>query len=214
MQLILFGAPGVGKGTQAKVLSSHFNIPHISTGDILREAANNGTPLGIKAREIMNAGELVPDEIMIGIIRDTLQEQRCENGFILDGFPRTIAQAEALSYLFEQLNITGVKLLYIKASDDEIIRRLTSRGACKVCGTIVSYAELGNDNHCPKCGAKDSFYTRKDDSEEVIKNRIKVFKNNTYPVLDYYQKRKTIIEIDGTKNIEEVSAEILNLLES
>lgn len=214
MQLIIFGAPGVGKGTQAKVLSSHFNIPHISTGDILREAANNGTSLGIKAREIMNAGELVPDEIMIGIIRDTLQEKRCENGFILDGFPRTIAQAEALSYLFEQLNITGVKLLYIKASDDEIIRRLTSRGACKVCGTIVSYAELGSNKNCPKCGAKDSFYTRKDDSEEVIKNRIKVFKNNTYPVLNYYQKRKTIIEIDGTKNIEEVSAEILNLLES
>lgn len=202
----------MGKGTQAKVLSSHFDIPHISTGDILREAGNNGTELGLKAREIMNAGELVPDEIMIGIIRETLQDKSCDKGFILDGFPRTLAQAKALSILFEQLNIHDVKLLYIKADDDEIIRRVTSRGACKVCGTIVSYSELGNEKVCPKCGAKDSFYTRKDDSEEVIKNRIKIFKQNTFPVLEYYNGRKKIYEIDGAKNINDVSAEILNLL--
>lgn len=211
MQLILFGAPGVGKGTQAKVLSAHYDIPHISTGDILREAGDNGTALGLKAREIMNAGELVPDEMMIGIIRETLQEKRCENGFILDGFPRTIAQAEALSSLFDQLKIKDVKLLYIKADDEETIRRLTNRGACKVCGTIVSFSD-NESKVCPNCGAIDSFYKRKDDSEEVIINRIKIFKQNTFPVLEYYKGKKEVFEINGAEKREVVSNQIFELL--
>ena len=214
MRIILFGSPGVGKGTQAKILSNKFNIPHISTGDILRQAAEEKTPLGIKAREIMNRGELVPDDIMIGIIRDTFKSDTCKNGFILDGFPRTIAQAKELSNLFNELSINNEVFLAITADDDEMVRRLTNRRACKACNKIFIYDEIKNRKNCPNCGAENSFYQRSDDAEEVIRKRLRVYHSTTKPVLDFYEKNNKVIYIDGTGEIEEVTSNILNELQS
>jgi adenylate kinase len=213
MRIILFGSPGVGKGTQAKVLSEKFKIAHISTGDILRKAVGEKTPLGIKAKEIMNRGELVPDDIMIGIIKDTLSDPRCKNGFILDGFPRTVAQAEELDKLFNQLSIMDVKLLAIMADEDEIVRRLTNRRACSECKQIFNTDEVKGRDTCPNCGAKESFYQRDDDKEDVIRNRLKVFHSTTKPVLNHYGKKSEIIYIDGAAPVEKVSENIFTALE-
>jgi adenylate kinase len=212
MRIILFGSPGVGKGTQAKILSTKFNIPHISTGDILRSAIDNKTPLGLEAKKIMDKGELVPDKVMIGIIRDTLQEVRCKNGFILDGFPRTIAQSEALDNLLAELNMSEKKLIAITANEEEIIRRLTNRRACKACNHIFILSEIENTDTCPSCGTKNSFYQRSDDKEEVIRKRLEVFKNTTEPVLKYYEKKNNVIYINGIGSIEEVTHRILEKL--
>lgn len=213
MRLILFGAPGVGKGTQAKILSSKLNIPHISTGDILRQAVHDKTPLGIKAKEIMNAGELVSDDIMIGIIRDTLEQQRCKNGFILDGFPRTVAQAEAFDNLTGELNLKDIYLVNIIANNEEIVNRLTNRRACKSCDNIFTYDEVRDLNACPKCGAENSFYQRNDDKEEVIRKRLSVYEENTKPVLDFYGSKGFVVNADGIGKVEDVTAEILKGLE-
>lgn len=209
MYLILFGAPGVGKGTQAKILSQKFSIPHISTGDILREASKNGTPMGLEAKKIMNAGQLVPDEIMIEIIRETLAEERCKNGFILDGYPRTTAQAESLNRLFRKLNISDYALVCLNANDDEIVKRLTARRTCKSCGTIFSLSEIENAVNCPVCKAENSFYQRKDDSEEVIRTRLEVFQSSTKPVKNFYKNENKLIEINGLNSIEDVTNEII-----
>ncbi|MCK9425734.1 MAG: adenylate kinase [Ignavibacteriaceae bacterium] len=209
MYLILFGAPGVGKGTQAKILSQKFFIPHISTGDILREAAKNGSPMGLEAKKIMNAGQLVPDEIMVEIIRETLGQEQCKNGFILDGYPRTTAQAESLNKLFRKLNISDYALICLEANDDEIVKRLTARRACKSCGAIFSSSEIENDVHCPVCKAENSFYQRKDDTEEVIRTRLEVFQSSTKPVKNFYKNENKLLEINGLNSIEEVSSEII-----
>ena len=205
MRIILFGAPGVGKGTQAKILSSKLNIPHISTGDILRSAIDKKTPLGLEAKKIMDKGELVPDNIMAGIIRDTLKEERNKKGFILDGFPRTVAQAKELDNLFSELNMNQKKIVSITANEEEIIKRLTNRRACKSCKQIFSLDEIENSDSCPNCGAKDSFYQRSDDKEEVIKKRLEVFNSTTKPVLDYYSEKNKVIFVDGIGNVEEIS---------
>lgn len=213
MHLILFGAPGVGKGTQAKILSQKFSIPHISTGDILREAAKTGSEVGLEAKKIMNSGQLVPDEIMIEIIKETLRQERCINGFILDGYPRTTAQAESLNRLFLKMNISDFALICIEANDDEIVKRLTARRACKSCGNIFSLSEIEATLQCPICNSENSFYQRKDDAEEVIRTRLEVFKSATKPVKDLYKHENKLIEIDGLKSIEEVSTDIISGLE-
>ncbi len=213
MRLILFGAPGVGKGTQAKILSDKLNIPHISTGDILRQAVHDKTPLGIKAQKIMNAGELVSDDIMVGIIRDTIEQQRCKQGFILDGFPRTLAQAKAFDLLLHELNITNVYLINIFANNEEIVSRLTNRRACKTCSNIFTYSEVEGLVSCPKCGSPNSFYQREDDKEEVIRKRLRVYEENTKPVLEFYGDKGSVISADGIGRVELVTAEILKGLE-
>lgn len=213
MRLILFGSPGVGKGTQAKILSEKYNIPHISTGDILRKAVNEKTQLGLKAGTIMERGELVPDDLMIGLIKETLTSDFCTNGFILDGFPRTTIQAEALDKLFNELNINNVILLNITADEEEIVSRLSNRRACKVCGTIFVLKEIEGLNQCPKCGAEDSFYQRNDDTESVIRRRLNVFNENTKPVLGYYKSQGKAITINGIGSIDEVNNEIISTLE-
>lgn len=209
MQIILFGSPGVGKGTQAKLLSDQYNIPHISTGDILRKAVRDKTELGLKAAEIMNRGELVPDEIMIGIIKEVLKSDQCKNGFILDGFPRTTVQAEALDKLFNELGMNDVLLIHITADEEEIIRRLNGRRACKVCGNIFTLQEIEGLNKCPKCGAENSFYLRDDDKEDVIRKRLKVYETDTKPVLGYYKEKGKVVTINGLGTIEEVNKEII-----
>lgn len=213
MQLILFGPPGVGKGTQAKVLSSKYDIPHISTGDILREAVKNQTPLGKKAREIMQRGELVPDDIMIGIVKDTLNQPKCKNGFILDGFPRSIVQAKSLDKILEEFNFNEVHVINITADDQELIKRLTNRRACKSCGSIFIYDEIKDKNECPVCGTKNSFYLRNDDKEEVIKHRLEIYKSTTKPVLQFYKGQNKIIDIDGLQEINKVTKDIVSALQ-
>ncbi len=212
MRLILFGSPGVGKGTQAKIFSKNFNIPHISTGDILRKAVKDQTELGKKAGEIMANGQLVPDDLMIGLIKDVLTSGDCKNGFILDGFPRTINQAIALDKLFEQLKIDNVVLINIIADENEIIKRLNNRRACKVCGNIFALKDIEGLDTCPVCGAKNSFYLRNDDKEEVIKNRLQVFKTTTEPVLDYYNGKGRVITVNGFDTIENVNKKIVESL--
>jgi adenylate kinase len=214
MRLILFGAPGVGKGTQAKILASRLNIPHISTGDILREAVKEKTPLGIKANEIMSRGELVPDDIMIGIINDTLNQTRCKDGFILDGFPRTLTQAKEIEKLFIELRLENIFYVNLTANSDEIIKRLTNRRACKVCQSIFTLGEIEDKTLCPICNSSGSFYQRDDDKETVIRNRLEVFNNTTQPVLDYYERRGNLVTVDGLGAIDDVTASILISIEA
>jgi len=212
MRLLLFGAPGVGKGTQAKLLSSKFNIPHISTGDILRQAVKDQTELGRKAQEIMSKGDLVPDLIMIGIIKDRLAKADCENGFILDGFPRTTNQAVELDMLLDEMNLNEIKLINIYAYEEEIVKRLNSRRACKKCGHIFTLSQIENSDSCPDCNAKNSFYLRDDDKEEVIRKRMEIFRMNTEPVLNYYEKQGKVISINGLGSVEEVNNNLLKIL--
>jgi adenylate kinase len=214
MRLILFGGPGVGKGTQAKILSNKLNIPHISTGDILRQAVKDQSEMGKKAEEIMNRGDLVPDDIMIGIIRDRLNKPDSKKGFILDGFPRTEIQAVELDKLLEELNINQYTVVYINADEEELIKRLNYRRACKECGKIFSLEKIEGLDKCPNCGAEKSFYLRDDDKEDVIRNRLKVFKSSTIPVLNYYKEQGEVISVNGIGNIEQVTNSILKKLES
>ncbi len=209
MELILFGAPGVGKGTQAKILAEKNKLFHISTGDMLREAVKNETELGKTAKSIMEKGELVPDSIIAAIVREVLLSDKCKNGFILDGFPRTVEQAVILDSIFTELNLKDVKLVIVDAEDSILIDRISGRKLCKSCGFILSKGALLIDNKCPNCKSVDSFIKRKDDDEEVIKRRLKIYHETTKPVLDYFKGKLTEIVVDGTQEIENVTADIL-----
>ena len=213
MHLILFGAPGVGKGTQAKILSSKLDIPHISTGDILRTAVKAQTVLGIKAQKIMSTGELVSDEIMIEIIKDALSDPKCSKGFLLDGFPRTLAQATAIDELLKELNLMEkILVISLMTNEEELIVRLTNRRACSQCQEIFNYKDIKDKNVCPNCGAVKSFYHRSDDQEEVIRHRFEIFHLVTLPLLEHYEKMGKVIYIDGSQPIEKVTEDILNCL--
>lgn len=208
MELILFGAPGVGKGTQAKILAEKNNLFHISTGDILREAVKKGTELGKAAKSIMDKGELVPDEIMAGIVKEALGSERAANGFILDGFPRTPEQARMLDKIFSELHFKNIKLVLVDADDSILIDRVSGRRVCTHCSYIVSMdIELPEDK-CPSCGAVKSFIKRKDDDEEVVKRRLRIYHETTKPVLDYYADHMEIIHVDGTQPIDVVTLDI------
>lgn len=213
MRILIFGAPGSGKGTQAKMLAEELNIPHISTGDILREAVQKQTELGIKANAIMERGELVPDDLMAGIIKEAISDKKCSNGFILDGFPRTLPQAETLEKLFQELSADFQTSIALEVKDEEIVRRLTNRRACKACHAIFSLEEIKNASKCPKCDSFEGFYQRKDDAEETILNRLKVFHNQTTPVLDFYKLRNRLITVDGSRKVNDIFGEILKLLQ-
>ncbi|MCF8240766.1 MAG: adenylate kinase [Melioribacteraceae bacterium] len=212
MQIIIFGSPGVGKGTQAKILASKLDIPHISTGDILREAIKNETEIGNKAKEIVERGELVPDQIMGEIVKEVLESERCKNGFILDGFPRTTDQAKILDGILMNLDREKPCLVKLEADDSIIIDRLTSRRTCNVCNNIINLKELDDKNKCPHCGAVDSFVKRKDDTEEVIKKRLVVYHETTETMFDYYQDKANLLEVDGAQSIENVAEEVLTKL--
>lgn len=208
MRLILFGPPGVGKGTQAQILSQKLNIPHISTGDMLREAVKNQTELGLKAKSYMDKGELVPDDVMIGIIKEVLSSEKCKNGFILDGFPRTLPQAEALDEIFEELKIKLDYVISLEVSDEEIIKRLTNRRVCRNCGAVYNLLidKIPEDNKCLRCGGE--LYQRNDDNPDVIKNRLKVYRESTQIVLDYYAKKGILKSINGIGEINTVARKI------
>jgi adenylate kinase len=209
MRIVIFGAPGVGKGTQAKILADKLTIPHISTGDILRNSIKNATPLGLKAKTIVETGGLVPDDLMAGLIKDVLSGKDCDKGFILDGYPRTIAQAVLLDEIFSQLKKDSEYYIAITVNDELIIQRLSNRLACKECGTIFTLSEVKEKINCPKCKAVQSLYKRKDDEEDVIRNRLNVFHAQTKPVLDYYKEKGEMIFIDGDKPVQDVANSVL-----
>lgn len=212
MNIVLFGPPGAGKGTQAKELAKHYNIPHISTGDILRANVREGTKLGMKAKEYMDKGELVPDEVLIGIIRDRLQQPDCKDGYMLDGYPRTIPQAEALQDILKKIGKPLEVVLNIDVPDDELIGRLSGRRMCS-CGE--SYHLIFNlplkEGTCDSCGGK--LYQRDDDKEEVVRQRLEVYAAKTKPLIDYYSDRGILVNIYGTGSVEDVFRQICDVLD-
>ena len=207
MKLILLGPPGTGKGTQAKLLIKHFKIPQISTGDILRQAVTDATELGRKAKSYMDSGALVPDEVIIGIIKERIKKKDCANGFIFDGFPRTIPQAEVLDKI-----IAIDYVIELQTSDKIIIKRLSARRQCKACGSIYGLDIIPKKHGiCDKCSGM--LYQRDDDKEEAIKNRLKVYHSQTKPLTEFYKKKGTLIEINGEQEISKIFQNILQSLE-
>jgi len=212
MNIILLGPPGAGKGTQAKKIQEHYKFPHISTGDILRENINNNTSLGLKAKSYMSRGELVPDELLITIIKDRLAKKDCQNGFMLDGYPRTIPQADALQMILTESGEMIDAVLNISVDDEELINRLSGRRMCK-CG--ASYHIIFNPpaqaDVCNLCEGK--LYQREDDKPETIRNRLNVYKKQTQPLINYYANKKILKTIDGSKEIPQIFEEIKEVLD-
>jgi adenylate kinase len=212
MYLILFGAPGVGKGTQAKLISKHYQIPQISTGDMLREAVRINSPLGKQAGELMTQGKLVPDVLMLELIRQRITQQDCLHGFILDGFPRTIAQAEELDALMIKLKLPAFYCIEIVVPDSEIIKRLINRRVCERCA--ADFNLLTNpppvELICPHCGGK--IIQRKDDQEQTITNRLQVYHDVTRPIKDHYHSKGQFFSVNGMQGIEQVRDAIFSLL--
>lgn len=213
MNIVFLGPPGAGKGTQAKILIERYGIPQISTGDMLREHRAKGTELGKKAQEYMDKGQLVPDEIILDMVKERLSQPDCEKGFILDGFPRTVAQAEALDRILSEM---GKKLdfaLALVVPDELLIERLTGRRTCKNCGMMyhIKYKPPKVEGICDVCGGE--LYQRPDDNEETVRNRLKVYHESTAPLIDYYKKKGILREIDGSKSIEEITNQLIQILE-
>lgn len=208
MKLILLGAPGAGKGTQAEIISEQFNIPTISTGNIIRAALKEGTEMGLRAKAYTERGELVPDEVVIGIIRERLNENDCANGFILDGFPRTIPQAEAL----DSMGIAVDAALSIEVADSEIVKRMSGRRVCPACGASfhTEYKKPAREGVCNACG--EALIIRKDDEPETVLNRLKVYHDQTEPLKDYYKNQGKLLEVEGQDKVEDTTALVLKAL--
>ena len=209
MKLILLGAPGAGKGTQAEVICDKLSIPAISTGNIIREALKNGTEMGTKAQEFVQKGELVPDDVVIGIIKERLAENDCANGFILDGFPRTIPQAEAL----DKMGVVIDKVIDIEVSDDKIVTRMSGRRVCPNCGASyhIEYKKPAKDGVCNSCGTE--LIIRKDDKPEVVLDRLNIYHEQTEPLKDYYEKAGKLVIIEGQEEVADTTALTLKALE-
>jgi adenylate kinase len=212
MKLILLGPPGAGKGTQAVRLVERFGIPQISTGDILRKAVKEGTEMGAMAKEFMDKGALVPDEVVIGIIRDRILESDCHDGYILDGFPRTIAQAEALEGMLSEMGSGIDHVVNISVDDEEIVKRLTGRRTCSACGAgyHVIFDPPEKEGVCDKCGG--SLIQRKDDTEGTIRSRLKVYRDQTEPLIAFYNGKGLLRTIPGEGKMEEIFDTVLKAL--
>ena len=207
-RMIIFGPPGSGKGTQAERISEEFNICHISTGDILRESISKKTKLGLEAESYVTLGELVPDNVIIGIIEDRLRMDDCKDGFLLDGFPRNLAQAETLDKILEKIGIKLDSVIILNVKDEELLKRLVNRRTCKVCSKVhhLIFKPPKKKGFCDQCGGE--LYQRNDDKEETVRNRLNVYKNQTEPLIDFYRKKGLGLEIDGNKNIPNVFEDI------
>ena len=212
MQLILMGAPGAGKGTQAAKLVKEFNIPQISTGDMFRAAVKEGTELGKAAKACMDAGKLVPDEVTIGIVRERLAKDDCKNGFILDGFPRTVEQADALKKILDELGKTLTRVLNIHVPSEDLIERAVGRRICKQCGATyhVKFNATKVEGVCDECGGE--LYQRADDNVETMTNRLNVYVESTRPLIEYYKAAGVYTEIDGRQSIDKVSEDLISVL--
>lgn len=213
LRLVLLGPPGAGKGTQASAIISKYSIPHISTGDIFRANIKNGTKLGKQVEAYMNKGLLVPDELVVSIVKDRLTEEDCKDGFLLDGFPRTVNQAEALDEELKKMNLKLDKVVNIQVGKEILIERAIGRRICKNCGATyhIKFNPPKEENICDKCGGK--LHQRDDDKVETVEKRIEVYHEQTKPLIEYYDKKGLLLNVDGTKPVEEVFNEIIASLE-
>lgn len=212
MRLILLGPPGVGKGTQASRIIEKYDIPHISSGDMFRTNIKEGTELGVSAKEYMDKGLLVPDELVISMVMDRLSQDDCKEGFLLDGFPRTIDQGKELDKGLEELDVELDKVINIQADKDILIERITGRRVCEKCGATyhIKYNPPKVEGVCDIDGGK--LYQREDDTVETVTTRIEVYYEQTEPLIDYYRKKNLILDVDGTREIQEIFETIVNSL--
>ena len=212
MKIIMLGAPGAGKGTQAKMIAEKYTVPHISTGDIFRANIKGQTPLGMEAKKYMDEGKLVPDELTVKILLDRVAQDDCKNGYVLDGFPRTIPQAEVLT---EALDKMGDKIDYaidVAVPDENIVNRMSGRRACVTCGATYHIVHIPPkvENVCDKCGS--ALILRDDDKPETVLNRLKIYHEQTQPLIDYYTEKGVLKTVDGIKDMKEVFADIVSIL--
>lgn len=212
MKLVLLGAPGSGKGTQGERIAKKYNIPQVSTGDLLRAAIRDNTPLGVKAKEYMDQGKLVPDQLILDVMAVRMNDSDCRNGYILDGFPRTIAQAEGLDKLLAGKKVKLDAVLNIVVSDEDVVKRLGGRRQCKKCSAVyhVQFSPPKNANVCNKCGGE--LYQRDDDKDVTIKNRLKVYKDQTAPLINYY--KGLVKDVNGVGNTEEIFGKVSSLIDN
>lgn len=212
MRLVLLGAPGAGKGTQAKKLVEKYGIPQISTGDLLRAAVAAGTPLGKEAKSYMDKGELVPDSVVLGMVEERLKQDDCKKGYILDGFPRNTAQAEALDKMLASLNMPLTAALSVDVPFDDLMKRLTGRRTCKACGQMynVYFNPPKKEGVCDKCGGE--LFQRDDDKEETIRKRLEVYNAQTAPLIDYYRKMGILKSVAGTGSIDDIFKKVCDVL--
>ncbi len=210
MRLVFLGAPGVGKGTQAEMVATTFAIPKISTGDLLRTGVAQKTPLGLEAQQYMTRGELVPDNVVIGLVEEKVAS--CEKGFILDGFPRTVLQADALSAILQKQEAALDRVMYFVIPREEVVKRLSGRRSCSACSAVyhVDYVPPRQEGRCDECGA--SLVQRNDDKRETVESRLTVYEEQTSPLIDYYKRKNLLAELDGTGSVEEVGGRLLALL--
>ena len=214
MRLVLLGAPGAGKGTQAKKLIEKYSIPQISTGDILRKAVADGTPLGKEAKSYMDSGGLVPDSVVIGLVKERLAQDDCKTGYILDGFPRTTPQAEELDNVLSAMNSPLDVALSVDVDKDDLMKRLTGRRTCKSCQQMynIHFSAPKKDGVCDKCGAE--LYQRDDDKEDTIRNRLDVYEKSTAPLIDYYGGKGILKSVKGEGSIDDIFNQIVSILGS
>ena len=212
MKIIMLGAPGAGKGTQAKRIAEKYQIPHISTGDIFRSNIKEGTELGMKAKQFMDQGLLVPDEVTIGMLLDRIHQDDCEKGYVLDGFPRTIPQAESLTKALSDMGEAIDYAIDVDVPDENIVSRMSGRRACLTCGATyhVAFAPPAKEGICDVCGAK--LVLRDDDKPETVQKRLAVYHEQTKPLIDYYKEKGVLHSVDGTKDMEEVFQSITEIL--
>jgi adenylate kinase len=214
MRRVLLGAPGAGKGTQAKKLIDKYNIPQISTGDILRKAVADGTPLGKEAKSYMDKGELVPDSVVIGLVKERLAQDDCKGGYIFDGFPRNTAQAETLDGVLANMNSPIDVALSVDVDMDVLMKRLTGRRTCKSCQQMynVHFTPSQKEGVCDKCGGE--LFQRDDDKEETIKNRLEVYEKSTAPLIDYYRKKNILKSVEGMGSVDDIFNKVCSVLGS
>jgi adenylate kinase len=213
VRVVLLGPPGAGKGTQATILATQLSAPHISTGDIFRANVSEGTPLGVQAKAYMDAGDLVPDDVTIAMVRDRLRQDDARVGFLLDGFPRNVAQAETLDAALADSDSPLDLVLELVVDVDEVVRRIAGRRVCQACGTVVS-AEVANEfpSQCPVCGGE--LHQREDDKEATVRHRLAVYAEQTAPLVDFYRQRGLLVQVDAMGTVDEVTARTLDAVRS
>ena len=213
MKIIMFGAPGAGKGTQAKMIAEKYSVPHISTGDIFRANIKNGTELGMEAKKYMDQGLLVPDELTVKILLDRVAKDDCKNGYVLDGFPRTIPQAEALTAALDKINEKMDFAVDVDVPDENIVKRMGGRRACVACGATyhIEHIPPKAEGICDRCGKE--LILRDDDKPETVKNRLQVYHDQTQPLIDFYNAKGVLKEVDGTVDMKDVFSAIVEILQ-